>query len=275
MMAPMPVNEMKAKGAAFKLTQEYGIEHPREIDLEAIAEDQGVTVIDAPLKGMEARLLRRGKKGIIRVKAGLPEAGRRRFAIAHELGHWFLHEGISQIFLCTSDNIRDYKNHPVEIEANIFAAEFLMPRWLFGKFIEGKDPTIETIQACALEFGTSLTSSAIRFTELSAHRTIIVLSTRGQIKWWRSKPDGSNPWIHHGAPLHSESLAAYCTEDEPLSPIEQVPNEAWLDDNPFSRQVEVSEQSMLLPGYNTVLTLLTSADKDYEEPDMTERRWSG
>jgi Zn-dependent peptidase ImmA (M78 family) len=270
----MAVNDTKAKGAAFRLMQEYGIEHPRQIDLEAIAEDKGVTVIDAPLRGMEARLLRRGDSGVIRVRAGMPEAGRRRFAIAHELGHWFLHKGISQVFLCTTENIRDYKTHPVEIEANIFAAEFLMPTWIFKQSIADKEPTIGNLMACAEEFRTSLTSTTIRFTELSAHRTIVVLSKNRQIRWWRPKPDGSHPWIHIGSPLHPDSLAAYCTVQEPLSPIEQVPNEAWLDDNYFSRQVEVTEQSMLLQGYNTVLTLLTLTDKDYEEPDMTSRRWS-
>ena len=69
-------------------------------------------------------------------------------------------------------------------------------------------------------------------------------------------------------------MAAHCTKEEPLSPIEQVPNEAWLDDNDFSRQVEVTEQSILLAGYETTLTLLSFTDKDYEVPDMTSRHWS-
>jgi hypothetical protein len=254
--------------------QQYGIEHPREIEIEAIAEDQGVTVIDATLLGMEARLLRKGKKGIIRVRAGIPEGGRRRFAIAHELGHWFMHEGISQIFLCTAEDIRDYRKNPVEIEANAFAAEFLMPRSIFQPFIAKKEPTIDNLKLCAEEFRTSLTATAIRFTELSTHQTIVVLSRRGQIRWWRPKPDGSRPWIHIGSPLHPESLAAHCSEEDPLSPIEQVPNEAWLDDNDFSRRVEVTEQSILMPAYDTILTILSLTDKDYEAPDMTSRRWS-
>jgi len=270
----MPANEMKARGAAFRLMQQYGIDHPREIELEAIAEDQGVTVIDAPLVGMEARLLRRGKKGVIRVRAGIPEGGRRRFAVAHELGHWFLHEGISQVFLCTSENTRDYKNNPVEIEANMFAAEFLMPRSIFQPFVARLEPTIQNLKDCATEFRTSLTSTAIRFTELSPHRTIIVMSRGRQIRWWRPKLDGSRPWIRNGSPLHPESLAALCTAEEPVSAIEQVPNEAWLDDNDFSRHVEVTEQSMLMPEYDSILTVLSVTDKDYEAPDMTSRRWS-
>ena len=30
---------------------------------------------------------------------------RRRFAIAHELGHWFLHEKESQVFVCTAERM--------------------------------------------------------------------------------------------------------------------------------------------------------------------------
>jgi len=35
---------------------------------------------------------------IIRVRAGISELGRRRFAIAHELGHWLLHAGVGSYF---------------------------------------------------------------------------------------------------------------------------------------------------------------------------------
>lgn len=272
-MTSMEVNDIKAKGAAFRLSEEYGIEHPKEIDLEAIAEDKGVTVIDAPLIGLEARLVRHGDRGVIRVRAGSGESGRRRFSIAHELGHWFLHKGISQIFPCTSENLRDYKNSPVEIEANIFAAEFLMPTWIFKETIKDKEVTIENIQACADEFKTSLTSTAIRFIELSQHRTIIVLSKGGKIRWWRPKLDGSHPWIQYGKDLHPESLAKYCTDTDSTTKVEQVPTEAWLDDNSFSRQVELTEQSMRLPSYDTILTVLTITDKDYEPRDMADRKW--
>jgi Zn-dependent peptidase ImmA (M78 family) len=256
MMISMQIDKIKAKGAAFRLSEEYGIEHPREIDLEAIAEDKGVTVIDAPLVGLEARLVRNGDRGVIRVKAGPGDTGRRRFSIAHELGHWFLHEGTSQIFPCTAENLRDYKNSAVEIEANIFAAEFLMPTWMFAGAIKDKEVTIENIQACASEFKTSLTSTAIRFTELSQHRTIIVLSKNGRIKWWRPKLDGSHPWIEFGKPLHPESLAKYCTDADALTTVEHVPTEAWLEDNTFSRQAELTEQSIRLPGYCATYQLM-------------------
>ena len=161
----MPANEMKARGAAFRLMQQYGIDHPREIELEAIAEDQGVTVIDAPLVGMEARLLRRGKKGVIRVRAGIPEGGRRRFAVAHELGHWFLHEGISQVFLCTSENTRDYKNNPVEIEANMFASHFLLPQQAFRKAVTQAKPGLQSILDIGSTFHVSAQATVIRYVE--------------------------------------------------------------------------------------------------------------
>lgn len=57
--------------------------------------------------------------------------GRRRFTIAHELGHWVcqVQEGRRQPIYCravTADG--DGRNPPEEREANVFAAELLMPR---------------------------------------------------------------------------------------------------------------------------------------------------
>ena len=63
----------------------YGLTSPGELVLEDIALAMGVLVIEGRLDGADARLLRKGSKGIIRVKESIPERGRKRFAIAHEL----------------------------------------------------------------------------------------------------------------------------------------------------------------------------------------------
>src|SRR5437867_11498223 len=81
----------------------YGLRSPAELVLEDLALAMGVLVLDGPLDSADARLIRRGKKGIIRVKDTIPETGRRRFAIAHELGHWLLHTKVSQVLACTSE----------------------------------------------------------------------------------------------------------------------------------------------------------------------------
>lgn len=70
----------------------------------------GVLILEGPLDSADARLIRRGAHGLIRVKQDIPESGRKRFAIAHELGHWLLHRNLSQVLACTSeDMVAKYK----------------------------------------------------------------------------------------------------------------------------------------------------------------------
>jgi len=58
---------------------------------------------------------------------------RRRFTIAHELGHWRLHRGVERGVFCRSGSVEDGPSAqraplpPAEEEANGFAAALLMP----------------------------------------------------------------------------------------------------------------------------------------------------
>ena len=71
--------------------------------------DRNVLVREGALSGSEAYLIRKGNKGIIRVRKDIPEAGRKRFAIAHELGHWEMHSEETQLKFCSEDDIGGYQ----------------------------------------------------------------------------------------------------------------------------------------------------------------------
>ena len=97
--------------------------------------------------------------GMVYIKEGVPIIGvnslhhpnRQRFTIAHELGHLELHREM------ITSNIHVDKNFPalmrdtnsatgteqIEIQANQFAAELLMPRDLIDKAMEGKQFDID------------------------------------------------------------------------------------------------------------------------------------
>ena len=96
---------------------------------------------------------------MVYIKEGVPIIGvnslhhpnRQRFTIAHELGHLELHREM------ITSNIHVDKNFPalmrdttsatgteqIEIQANQFAAELLMPRDLIDKAMEGKQFDID------------------------------------------------------------------------------------------------------------------------------------
>lgn len=50
--------------------------------------------------------------------------GHQNFTLAHELGHWFLHKGIS---ISDDDSVLTYSRDAIEQEANEFAGELLYP----------------------------------------------------------------------------------------------------------------------------------------------------
>ena len=107
---------------ASRLWSLYGFTSPKELILEDLAMAMNIFVVDARLDAAAARLVRKGDYGLIRVSDGLRLSGQRRFAIAHEIGHFVMHKKVSQLLACTDSDIRaSYRSSPYEIEASIFA----------------------------------------------------------------------------------------------------------------------------------------------------------
>jgi Zn-dependent peptidase ImmA (M78 family) len=253
-----PKRAMAVAEAAY-LWKLYGFKSPRELVLEDLAFSLGVVVLEAPLSGMDARLVRGKKRGLIRVKADIPELGRKRFAAAHEIGHWRMHAKISQILACTAqDMVARYKSSPPEIEANYFAAELLMPEFLFGPRTFNVYPSAERVRELADEFQTSLTATVRRFCDLSKDYCAVVLSEAGKVKWVRASAQlepfmGREP----GEQLPANSVAAdvfakrsFSTEPHSLDAS------VWLRTVDDLETDEVFEQVIPQPAYNSVLSLL-------------------
>src|SRR5688572_22959592 len=267
------IRKIRAEGTAYRITQDYCLDTPGPVPVEDIAMDRGVLCLEAKLTGCLARLVRKGKRGIIRTDAKIREEGRKRFAIAHELGHWFLHEAESQFFICTAEQMRDYKGSPMEVEANLFASELLMPTGLFRPLARDVDPRLERVKLLAGIFNTSLTATAMKFVDLNKHECILVLSANKVVSWSKQQGNRSGLRIEKGMKLHPDSVAFHlgssCGELKP----ELVNAEAWITHNWYERQIEITEQSWVLDGYNSVLTMLVVADVDGAEDDNMVRHY--
>ncbi len=188
---------IKATAAAYKILQELGFPHPREVDLKDLAMDRNVFVREGEMKGAEGRLLRKKKNGIIHIRKGIVPEGRRRFTIAHELGHWELHEKYSQ-FLCDAEDMRDYGRSALEVEANHFAAELLMPASHFRAACEKAEPSLHLIESLSAEFETTLTATAIRFADTTRRKVVIVWFEGGIIRWSYKNPKRGAPFVVAG-----------------------------------------------------------------------------
>jgi Zn-dependent peptidase ImmA (M78 family) len=235
---------MPSKRAA-SIIQDLQIRNPSEIYVRDIAMSLGALVRERELQGCEARLVRKGKIGIISVNSVIPEEGRKRFAIAHEIGHFILHIG-TQLILCDEDDMHIWKESKTqEIEANKFAASLLMPQEIFIRFIKIGQPTLNVIRELAKEFRTTLTATALRYVGFSKEPCALVVSKDGFIKWYR-KSDSFNFHVKVGEKLSFDTFAFeyFDSVNLPAEP-DSVPARAWLAGE-INVESDLIEQSISL-----------------------------
>lgn len=166
---------------AERLVRDERLELP--IDLVALANSRDILVEAKPeaAKGVSGMLLRAGDNFAICYATHIKSGGFQRFSIAHELGHYFLAGHPEHVFsegkVLHESRAGFGSRDQIELEADHFAAGLLMPSHLFkfeaGKYSNGFT-AIEKLAECCQ---TSLTSSAIRYAELTDAAVAIVIST--------------------------------------------------------------------------------------------------
>jgi len=167
---------------------ELGITEADEIDLEAIAYYKGATVEHRQLDGCEARIIGYGEKAIITVNDSSP-LFRQNFSIGHELGHWFRHRGtignLCQATDVKSNRFSQRKAVPMrEKVANDYAAELLMPHYLFSRHIAGSDVSFDVIRSVKNIFNVSLTAAAIKYVGSCGFPVLLVSYKSGRRGWY-------------------------------------------------------------------------------------------
>lgn len=127
----------QAEQTAERLLVEHGHTATVPVPVEAIAKELGVAIrrehFDAP--DVSGVLIREpGQTPVIGVNTATV-AVRQRFTVAHELGHFLLHQGKRLVLdravrVNFRDNASSLATDAEEIEANAFAASLLMPSGL-------------------------------------------------------------------------------------------------------------------------------------------------
>lgn len=124
-----------------------------------IANKMGIKVYSSPSLGSLGGYYD-AEKNIIVINSEDPIA-RQRFSVAHELGHCALGHGSSP-----RDNSKEYNQRsyvPKEYEANLFAAELLMPKDAVRVMVEQRNLTF--LKLCEV-FGVSQSAMQIRLEKL-------------------------------------------------------------------------------------------------------------
>ncbi|HYD90357.1 MAG TPA: ImmA/IrrE family metallo-endopeptidase, partial [Flavobacterium sp.] len=109
---------------------------------------------------------------------------------SHELGHYEMHRDIKPIFSDTEEDLLNwYRGGEHEIEANEFAAEFLMPSELFRKECERKKFEPKVIDHLSNRFQVSKTAAILKFVKRGNHPVFVVFCKDNKMKWFKKSDD--------------------------------------------------------------------------------------
>jgi Zn-dependent peptidase ImmA (M78 family) len=265
-----------ARAAAKRELKALRIEAIDEIDVDAIANYHKLFVIEGELHGAEGRSVTNDCAGIIRIRSDITDPRRRRFIIAHEIGHCILHK-TGSVKPCTEGDLFRYEDGNREAEANWFAAELLMPGAFFARRCDVKEPTFDEVKKIARVFGTTLTATSIRFVQVTSERCALVWSEGGRVKWSVRSADFPG-WIDRGRTLNGQTHAFDVFANKRFATgFLPVPQSAWLDRRVLNGR-PLMEETLPFTNLGAALSMLwlpVERDEDdrADDDDDDDPRW--
>jgi hypothetical protein len=270
-----------AVSAAERVLNDLGIRDLHDLRLlDFIAWERGALVNHGHLHGAEGRLMVVGTQAVITVSTAIKSQHRRRFTIAHELGHFEMHHHGSHLRLCLHEDIDHWRSHcsasDNESQANEFAAALLLPERSFAPLCLTHDPSLDLIIQLANTFDVSLTATALRYSRFCDQPVAVVFSQDGKIKWFRGSNDFDEAredlefFVDVRGSVDSSTCAGRFFQGHriPNRP-RAIPASAWFTPGRYRPEATVQEHSLSMPTYNAVLTLLWIDDDIEDEGDFS------
>lgn len=253
--------ELRAK-ALLKL-----VDARQPVQLAVLAKKIKLRIRHVPSTGFDGALVRIANRpsGIIAVRKNM-EDPRKRFTIAHEIGHFVLPGHGEESRICDEEEIdapadedndeANKDNNDLEQAANKFAAELLMPSPVIRRIVTKCGISIDTCEFVSDLFQVSLTAAAARCVEETPQylRPALVVSKKGMVKYF-VKSLGFSQYVEINRPIPVGSLAKRLSARGARKKAGYVSAPIWIDTR---LDALIQEESILLPGYDTVVTLLHS-----------------
>lgn len=250
-----------AKVKANLLLNEFCVEAPNELDLVGIVNAKGAVINFSPLKGHMGRVFHDGSSAVITINSKIENTGQRNFVISHELGH-FLNDDLSK-HRCSSKDLLSYTSkRDSENAANVFAAELLMNAKWFKTFTGRQLFDRILLEEITKYFNTSLTSAAIRYTQIGHHPVGIILTQNGFTSWAAFSKYFPFQFVPNKIRVKPLSTVYDFYEDgKKYNGPEEIRSEAWFEDAHESDKPEyLVEENIYMNNYKSVLTILRLAD---------------
>ncbi len=267
----------KQKAEAFLRTE--GLLGQLPVDPFQIAASRKIVVTPKPdsAPGVSGMLLRHGNSFGILYATHIENEGYQRFSIGHELGHYFLEGHVDHVFAnggVHASHAGFVSADPFELEADCFASGLLMPAGPLQKILRVRDPGFAMVEKIARDCRTSLTASAIRYSELTDDAVCVIVSTAGIVDFaFLSNATKSLPgieWIKKGTRVPAETATGQFSPEQVAAAhrvAADIDVRYWLGG---SKRETVTEEVVGLGSYGKTLTVLSSTRIGAEEESEDE-----
>jgi len=257
---------------------------PLPVPVEEVASVVGIAEIrDVATDRFEGGLIANPEKseGVILVNAQSWPT-RRRYTLGHELGHflnpWHQPREGDRFFCSKEDMWRAWPGKMdratrMEVEANQFSAELLMPRERFSRAIRkhaGAD--LGRVTELATDYGTSKEATARRYVDLHEEPLAVVFSKNGRIRYSHRGQDFPFLEGSPGAQLPSDSYSARGKSGPgEVGDWEEVDTGIWLVDG---GNCIVYEQALNQKGGHKITLLAIEKNEEADEDDDLVDAWT-
>ncbi len=247
--------------AVNKMLKECGIVNITEVPLELLVAGRGPLIRYKEIKGADGRIVFGEKRNaIITINSKIEYEGKRRFTIAHELGHFEMHKNIS-VHNDDDLTLNNFKYGNQEAEANQFAAELLMPEKLFKEECNRKKFSPDLLRQLSEKFNSSITSVAYRFLEIGNHPIFVFNSCNNKVRYWK-KTEGYYLKVKDITNLAPpiDSVAAEFFNDGTIyrkeDSAQEINKSTWFETGKYDNAESFFEYCIVTPKYNTVLSIV-------------------
>lgn len=253
-------NYITAAVRANLILNKYWIESPEELDLVGIINAEGIIINYSSLSGHLGRICHSDNSGLITISDSILDEGHRNFVLAHEFGH-FITDSTRKTTCNETDLIKFRSNRDAESRANNFAAELLMNRKWFTGFTGNSVISTSLLEETSVHFRTSLSSTAIRYTEIGYFPCAMIMSKKGFTCWTAIHKEFPYKFIPSGVRVNPNSYVYdYFKSGNKIGGPKEVPIDAWFgDDRNYKNGIALIEENIYMENYGAVLSIVRQA----------------
>lgn len=171
-----------------KLYNECGMYDPLDLSIKEVIQSKNILVKEEPMDGSDGRIVPYQNGAIITVNNKIKYDSRKKFVLAHELGHFILHKNSKKMFFDNQDTLNRWYHDTygvLEKEANEFAAEFIMPSGIFKEECSGEVFDPEFLDYLSEGFEVSKTAALLRYVKHGNIPVCLVYCKDNKMQWFK------------------------------------------------------------------------------------------